>query len=216
MDCLNTYLARAFSEQQQIPWQSIRYVIGEVNYGGRVMDDWDRRLVNCYLEEFFGDFVFDEHSKFSFYKSPEFDYGPVPSYSLDKQLNHQVAYKQMLSKLINFSLKKFNINMSEEQVHDYIREDKSVKQVYEEFFIKKIPLISSPEVFGLHTNAEIQYLEMATKEMWSNLAELQPRVQSAESVSKEDYLIGLCNQLKEKIPEQTNMLVAQKKYKEKI
>ena len=57
---------------------------------------------------------------------------------------------------------------------------------------------------------------MATKEMWSNLAELQPRVQSAESVSKEDYLIGLCNQLKEKIPEQTNMLVAQKKYKEKI
>lgn len=80
MDCLNTYLTRAEQLKQQIPWQSIRYVIGEVNYGGRVMDDWDRRLVNCYLEEFFGDFVFDEHQQFSFYKSPEFDYGPVPAF----------------------------------------------------------------------------------------------------------------------------------------
>lgn len=44
------------------------------------MDEWDRRLVNTYLEEFFGDFVFDSHSKFSFYKSDEFDYSPVPAY----------------------------------------------------------------------------------------------------------------------------------------
>ena len=84
MDCLNTYLAKAQVGNEEIPWQSIRYIIGEVNYGGRVMDDWDRRLINCYLDEFFGDFVFDDHSKFSFYKSEEFDYGPVPAMQLDK------------------------------------------------------------------------------------------------------------------------------------
>lgn len=84
MDCLNTYLAKAHNAGEEIPWQSIRYIIGEVNYGGRVMDDWDRRLINCYLEEFFGDFVFDDHSKFSFYKSEDFDYGPIPAYSMDK------------------------------------------------------------------------------------------------------------------------------------
>jgi len=57
------------------------------------MDDWDRRLVSCYLEEFFGDFVFDDHSHFSYYRGTEFDYAPVPAIALDKQLNHTMAYK---------------------------------------------------------------------------------------------------------------------------
>lgn len=87
MDCLNTYLQKACISGEEIPWQSIRYLIGEVNYGGRVMDDWDRRLINCYLEEFFGDFVFDADSKFSFYKSPEFDYAPIPAVALDSSIN---------------------------------------------------------------------------------------------------------------------------------
>lgn len=80
--------------------------------------------------------------------------------------------------------------------------------MYEEFFITKIPLISSPEVFGLHTNAEIQYLESATRSMWLNLAELQPRQTSSDSISKEDYILGVCQTLKERIPEQHNILAA--------
>ena len=38
------------------------------------MDDWDRRLVACYLDEFFGDFIFDKHQEFSFYKDDNFNY----------------------------------------------------------------------------------------------------------------------------------------------
>ncbi|CAL6054637.1 Dynein_heavy chain [Hexamita inflata] len=215
MDCLNTYLTKAHVSQELIPWQSIRYIIGEVNYGGRVMDEWDRRLVNTYLEEFFGDFVFDSHSKFSFYKSDEFDYSPVPAYQLDKQVNHQVAYKQVIEKLLNFSITKFKTGQNAEFVGEYLKHDNTIKKVYEDFFIQKIPLISSPEVFGLHTNAEIQYLESSTRQMWMNLAELQPRVQSAESISKEDYLINLCQTLKERIPDQFNLMQANKKFNSK-
>lgn len=76
--------------------------------------------------------------------------------------------------------------------------------MYEEFFIKRIPLISSPEVFGLHTNAEIQYLEQSTREMWINLAELQPRSTSSDSISREDYLLNVCNTIQQKLPQKMN------------
>lgn len=41
--------------------------------------------------------------------------------------------------------------------------------------IDELPLTNSPEVFGLHPNAEIGYYTQATKEMWSLLIELQPQ-----------------------------------------
>lgn len=55
------------------------------------MDDWDRRLANCYLEEYFGDFVFDDHQKFSFFKWEEFDYAVPPIVQLDESLNPLAA-----------------------------------------------------------------------------------------------------------------------------
>lgn len=41
--------------------------------------------------------------------------------------------------------------------------------------IDELPLANSPEVFGLHPNAEIGYYTQATKEMWMLLIELQPQ-----------------------------------------
>lgn len=41
--------------------------------------------------------------------------------------------------------------------------------------IEELPLVNSPEVFGLHANAEIGYYTQSAKEMWANLVELQPQ-----------------------------------------
>lgn len=41
--------------------------------------------------------------------------------------------------------------------------------------IDQFPLVNSPDVFGLHPNAEITYFTQATKEMWRLLVELQPQ-----------------------------------------
>lgn len=36
----------------KIPWEDLRYLFGEIMYGGHITDDWDRRLCRTYLEEF--------------------------------------------------------------------------------------------------------------------------------------------------------------------
>ena len=43
-------------------------------YGGRVIDDFDRRIVKTYMDEYFGDFLFDEFQPFHFYHDDDVDY----------------------------------------------------------------------------------------------------------------------------------------------
>ncbi|XP_014206492.1 dynein beta chain, ciliary [Copidosoma floridanum] len=35
----------------KIPWEDLRYLFGEIMYGGHITDDWDRKLCVSYLEE---------------------------------------------------------------------------------------------------------------------------------------------------------------------
>lgn len=53
-----------------IPWETLRYLIGEALYGGRVTDDYDRRVLSTYLEEYLGDFIFDKNQPFYFSRTP--------------------------------------------------------------------------------------------------------------------------------------------------
>ncbi|XP_015248307.1 PREDICTED: dynein heavy chain 9, axonemal [Cyprinodon variegatus] len=36
----------------KVPYDDLRYLFGEIMYGGHITDDWDRRLCQAYLEEF--------------------------------------------------------------------------------------------------------------------------------------------------------------------
>lgn len=44
-------------EYEDVPYEAISYLIGECNYGGRVTDDWDRRLIVTILNDFINDRV---------------------------------------------------------------------------------------------------------------------------------------------------------------
>ena len=81
-------------------------------YGGRAIDNFDRRVLTTYMEEYFGDFIFDTFQPFHFFHNQDVDY--------------------------------------------FIPEDKGNKDSYVEI-IESLPLSNTPEVFGLHPNAEIGY-----------------------------------------------------------
>lgn len=49
-------------------------------------------------------------------------------------------------------------------------------------YIDDLPLTNTPEVFGLHPNAEIGYYTKSARDMWEQLIELQP--QSGKKIRK--------------------------------
>nr|KAJ3423035.1 Dynein heavy chain 10, axonemal [Polyrhizophydium stewartii] len=72
---LRTYLDKtAGTKDGKIPWTTLRYLIGETIYGGRVTDDYDRRVLMTYLDEYLGDFLFDSFQPFFFFSSPQVQY----------------------------------------------------------------------------------------------------------------------------------------------
>ena len=69
-----TILHDMLESNEDIPWDALRYVIGQITYGGRVTDDWDRRTLTAILNNFLiEDAVLDTY-KFSdsgIYVSPK-------------------------------------------------------------------------------------------------------------------------------------------------
>jgi dynein heavy chain len=153
---IKMYLNKTLEQDdKKIPWTTLRYLIGETIYGGRVTDDYDRRVVNVYLEEYLGDFLFDSFQPFFFYKGPNIRYKIPP-----------VGTRE-----------------------DYIN------------YIEDLPLTNSPDVLGLHPDAEIGYLTTAVNTMWSELLSLQPRSsESSDGISREDFIGGIASDIQESIP----------------
>jgi dynein heavy chain len=60
-------------EQPSIAWDAIQYMTGEIYYGGRVTDEWDRRLLKSVLRRFYTPQILDDSYKISpsgTYRSP--------------------------------------------------------------------------------------------------------------------------------------------------
>ncbi|XP_018374249.1 PREDICTED: dynein heavy chain 8, axonemal [Trachymyrmex cornetzi] len=55
-----------YDPKRGVNWQNVRYMIGEVQYGGRITDDYDKRLLNTFAKLWFTEALFAEG--FVFYK----------------------------------------------------------------------------------------------------------------------------------------------------
>ncbi|EDQ88776.1 outer dynein arm heavy chain beta [Monosiga brevicollis MX1] len=142
-----------------VPWTDLRYLFGEIMYGGHITDNLDRRLCNTYLEEY------------------------MKAEMLDADLELAPGFLSPNS-------------MEYPEYHEYIDE--------------MLPP-ESPYLYGMHPNAEIEFLTVTSQRLFDTVLELQPRDTSAGGAeaggqSREERLKAILDEFLERLPEEFNML----------
>lgn len=74
---LSNYLERG-AGGDKIPWSDLRYIFGEILYGGHITDDWDRRLNMTYMRTYFKIELLDGMELFPFSESYPEERFPSP------------------------------------------------------------------------------------------------------------------------------------------
>lgn len=86
-----------------MPLEAITYLTGECNYGGRVTDDWDRRLLMTILADFYNKDII-ETFRYPLSPSGEYFVPPKSSYE-DYTLFIQVQKRQEDEKIFFYICK---------------------------------------------------------------------------------------------------------------
>ena len=90
-------------ENDKIPFPALKYLTAECNYGGRVTEDKDRRLIVTLLQDYFNDSVLNDKT---------YKFGPEDSFKVPKLNTHQeyLDHIQTLPHLIHPNVFGFHSN----------------------------------------------------------------------------------------------------------
>ena len=147
----------------EIPYETLNYLIGHCNYGGRVTDDWDRRCMVDTLANFVcRETVEDDNYKFS----------PLDTHYAPPDTN---------------------------------------MAGYEEFLIG-LPLFESPQIFGLHENANITYAIQESNRTCNTIVLLQSGGGGGGGGGDDGAVDTMCEQMLERLPADFDMEKIEGKY----
>jgi len=115
-------------EQPEVPYVTLRFLIAEINYGGRVTDDKDVRLITCLLSKYFNSDIMRDEYKFSdtgvYYAPPEGELSETRNFIQELPLeddpdvfglhpNANITYQQKTVKEFMFTLLDMNPKSSD-------------------------------------------------------------------------------------------------------
>ena len=120
-DVLHNYLEK----YEVVPYEDLKYIYGEIMYGGHITDDWDRRTNNTYLKVL-----------------------------IKPDLLNQMNLIPSTSKIFRI------LDPNKNEFDDYVQ------------YISKLPA-ETPQMFGMHSNAEINYLTNQCEAIFTMIIDLQ-------------------------------------------
>ncbi|CDQ89402.1 unnamed protein product [Oncorhynchus mykiss] len=129
----------------------LKYTAGEINYGGRVTDDWDRRCILNVLEDFYCPAVL----------------GADYAYSASG------VYRQIDTEL---------------DIKGYLA------------YIRGLPINDTPEIFGLHDNANISFAQNEAFALLGAVVQLQPKAAASGGKAREEIVEEIVAGIVEKVP----------------
>ncbi|NXN32332.1 DYH3 protein, partial [Nycticryphes semicollaris] len=138
------------NDYEEIPFEALTYLTGECNYGGRVTDDKDRRLLLSLLSVVYSKDI--EQDKYML--APGDDYY-IPSHG---------------------------------PYESYIE------------YLRSLPIITHPEVFGLHENADITKDNQETNQLFSGVLLTLPREAGGGGKSPQETVEDLAQDILSKLP----------------
>ncbi|XP_038211341.1 dynein heavy chain 12, axonemal [Zerene cesonia] len=99
------------NQYEEIQYVAIKYLTGECNYGGRVTDDWDRRLIVTILDNYVNAGVVND---------PNYSFCDVgPQYGLPRRCEYQDYLKHIESVPVNPPPEVFGLHMNAGITRDY-------------------------------------------------------------------------------------------------
>ncbi|CBZ27922.1 putative dynein heavy chain [Leishmania mexicana MHOM/GT/2001/U1103] len=150
LQSLQTYLK---DEDEAVPWDALRYMVGVINYGGRVTDFLDSRCLSTILVKFFNDDVVAPNT--------QFDVSPDGIYHIPEDVSSLASICAYLNGL---------------------------------------PTFESPQLFGLHANADITFNKSTVRRQLAAILSVQPRTKAAAGRSPEDKVLEMVSEFQWRLP----------------
>jgi dynein heavy chain len=84
---LNTYMETS-AASGKIPWDDLKYLFGEIMYGGHIVDNVDRRFCSSFLDNLMTEKLLEEEELFPFIEGRNITFKCSPPYPYEKYLEH--------------------------------------------------------------------------------------------------------------------------------